>query len=341
MLIRKIFASVLVVAIALITIPTVFVRAVTSTYLNPDFYDGEVVDEAYEYSVPFLSEAIYKDQKIGDYYTLEEVNVMVRKYFVIDYARALAKDFATQLKSVIDGRKEDAIIVSLEDFRAQINPLADEVAADLVSDIEMCAEDDDLKLYEVPSNELPRCIPVEDGRAKVQDIFKKDLERDMNNVISTEFVFDLTTDGHEDDIHLQQFVQVLKYAQSILPLFLIVGLLFIILVIYKPKSLVIKFVSFAIFLGGVFSLIASQFISRIPEITLTAKNMPGYQVNELEQFKDFYKFLLNFVIERMMLYSIYFVAVGVVLFVLGLYFAMSEKRQKGLVDKDEQVMGVK
>ena len=333
MLIRKIFAGVLVIVVALITIPTVFVRSITSTYLNPDFYDGEVVDESYEYGVPFLSKTIYEDPRLSDYYTVPEVNTLVRKYFSIDHARVLAKDFATQLKSVIDGRKDDAIIVSLEDFRAQVKPLADEVSGDLVSGIEMCAEDDDLKLYEVPADELPRCIPVEDGREKVKEIFKKDLERDMNNVISTEFEFDITADGRED-IHLKQFVQVFKSAQAILPLFLVIGLLFIILVIYKPKSVVAKFVAFTLFLGGVLSLITSQFVYPILEIMLKA-GRGGFKVEELEVSK----FLLNFVVEKMMTYSFYFIGVGVVLFVLGLYFTMSEKKKNR--GKDEKVMGVK
>jgi len=339
MLIRKIFAGILVIIIILVTIPTIFVRSITSTYLNPDFYDGEVLNGSYEYSVPFLSQAIYEDSRIIDYYTIEEIEVMVRKYFSINYAREIVKDFATQLKSVIEGRKDDAIVVSLENFKAQIKPLADEIASDLVSEIEMCDEEDDLKLYEVPTNELPRCIPVEDGREKVKDIFKKDLERNMNNLISAEFEFDLTTDGHEDDIHLKQFVQVFKYAQTILPLFLIIGLLFIVLVIYKPKSLVVKFISVAIFFGGVLSLITSQFVLRIPEIMLSANNISGYQIGDLDGLKEFWKFLLDFVVERMMLYSFYFIGVGVVIFVLGLYFSMSEKKERN--EKDEQVVRVK
>jgi hypothetical protein len=338
MLIRKIFAGVLLVAVALITIPTVFVRSITSTYLNPDFYDGEVVDESYEYGVPFLSKTIYEDPRIADYYTVPEVDTLVRKYFSIDHARDLAKDFATQLKSVIDGRKDDMIVVSLEDSRAQVKPLANEVSNDLVSGIEMCEEEDDLKLYEVSTDELPRCIPVEDGREKVKEIFKKDLERDMNNVISTKFEFDLTAEGQED-MHLKQFVQVFKSAQTILPLFLIIGLLFIILVIYKPKSLIAKFVALALFLGGVLSLITSQFISRIPEVMVTADSLPGYQINELEDFKSFYNFLLEFVVEKMMLYSFYFIGVGIVIFVLGLYFAMSEKKKNG--GENEKIVGVK
>jgi len=43
-MIRKTIASLFILIFALITIPTLFLRSVTSIYLDPKFYEGDFLD---------------------------------------------------------------------------------------------------------------------------------------------------------------------------------------------------------------------------------------------------------------------------------------------------------
>lgn len=321
MILRKTIAFVLIILFALLVIPTIFIRSLAKTYVNPDFYEAEVITESYDYMVSFLSNQIEKDTKISKYFEAQDIEEIIKTHFTIDAVQEVVQDFVSQLKGVSDKRKDDAITVSLIPLKANIENLADDVSVKMMNTIPTCATEEEIELLsqETQEGELPSCIPTESIRSELTVKLKREIERGMNEIIPGEFSIDLTTNGEGGETQLKQIVFVLNYAQMILPLFLLVLLLLIMLVIYKPHTLIMKYIGGALSLGGIFGLVSIQLIAQIPTATISSEAIPGLLENELLGLREFYSFLLGFVTKQMTLYSLYFLGTGLVIFFVALY----------------------
>ncbi len=320
MKLRKAIAALLVFIFALVALPTLFLRSIASTYLNPDFYEGKVIDQTYEYTVDFISDEVSKEKDVKNYFAKEDIDEMIRKYLPASFMQDLVKDFTAQLNGINEGRKDDVIVISLAPIKDNMGSVANDIAVKIVENIQPCVagEDEDPKMEYVDGK--PVCIPVGfDTQAVVQNV-KHEIEKELNNIIPGEFTLELAS-KNDGQATLKQIFSFVDYLQVILPLFLLVFLLLMALFIYAPYSLISKFTGAALFLGGVFGLVASQLFKQVPLLAVTQSNFPDLVVEEISYLREIYSFFIGFIIEKMNLYSLYLLGMGIVLILFGLYLS--------------------
>ena len=138
--------------------------------------------------------------------------------------------------------------------------------------------------------------------------------------IEGEFVIDMKNLGQEN-AELKEVIDAFGYIQMILPLVLLILLFFMMIIIYKPHTLIMKYVGGALTLGGIFSIISAQLLIQIPALTLNKDNLGDMMLEEVNQLRDLYSFLLNFIVEKMTVYSVYFIGIGVLIFFAGYYIS--------------------
>lgn len=318
MKLRKAIAALLVLVFAFVALPTLFLRSISSTYLDPDFYEGEVVDQTYEYIVDFISDEVTEEKDVSDHFAKEDIDQMIRKYVPASLMQDLVRDFTAQLKGITEGRKDDTIVVSLMPIKENMGLIAQDIAEKVVENIPACelAPDEEIEMEYIDGNLV--CIPEGFNTAEVIQSVKHEVEKELNNIIPGEFTLELSS-GDSDQATLRQIMSFVDYLQIILPLFMLVFLLLMALFIYSPYSLISKFTGSALLLAGVFGLGASQLLKQIPSLTITQTNFPDLLVEEISYLSEIYSFFIGFVVERMSIYSLYLLGMGIVIVLLGLY----------------------
>jgi hypothetical protein len=316
---RKILAVICVVLVAILITPFLLFRSITNSYLDPEFYKGPVLEEIYDEFVSFVSEEIQKDEKVANYFTVDEVREIISNNFPKEDIEVILQDFVSQIKGIEDRRKGDAINVSLMPVKNNIDNLAEDVSSRIVSDIPACEAETDIQ--NVPRDDLgmPECIPVTINSERIQAPLKNEIQKELNNAVPGEFTLDLTTGMEEQKTYLNQAVSIIEYIQLMLPFIILILLLLIALLIYSPYHSIMAYIGAALFSGGTLSIIIVQFINRIPRLAVNQSNMPELSSNEIEELRGLYTVLVGFISDRMFIYSLYFAGAGAVLILIALF----------------------
>lgn len=307
---RIAIAVLLALIFGLVAIPTFFIRGIVSTYFNPAFYEGSVVEESHEYLVDFLDDQISEDENVKDYFNRAQVDALVREYITSADLRTVVQDFISQMNNIFDGRKSNLIVVSLEPLRDGIPGMGNDIATHIVDGTPVCDEEIE-DLTEFLKNGLPECVPQEIEKSSLINPLALEIEKNMLDMIPGEFSLDLNTAGEGDTASFTQLLFIFKYAQMILPLFMLILLLLMTLVVYKPYTRTMKFIGSSFALGGILSLIAGQLFSRIPDIFKESIN----------GLNSFYSYLIDFIVARINTYSLYFIGIGILVILIGFYLS--------------------
>jgi hypothetical protein len=321
MKLRIAIAVLLALIFALVTIPTFFIRSIVKTYLNPSFYDGPVIEESHEYLIDNLNKQIAEDKQVSAYFSEEDIAQLTNKYITSNALRTVIQDFITQMDNISDGRKANIIAVSLMPLKENIPNMASDIAVHIVGQTPYCEDEiEDPEAF--ISNGLPDCIPLEIEKSSIENPLALEIEKNLYDMIPGEFSLDLNSVENEETAAFTQLLFIFKYVQMILPLFMLIILLLITLIIYKPYTRIMKFIGGSFALGGIFSLIAAQLFAQVPD-------MYKETINGLN---DFYSFLIDFIVERINIYSVYFIGIGSLIVLIAFYLSHYYEKHPNLND---------
>jgi hypothetical protein len=312
MKVRKLIASLMVLIFAFVCLPTIFIQSLTSTYLNPTFYEGPVLTKSYDFLVSFLVKEIEKQEDVSQYIKPADIKELITTYFPKSTFKEIAQDFISQIKN-INKRGVDEINVSLMPLKENIEDLSQETAHRIISEIPVCSSFNEEDLINFNKNEIPSCIPPQVEPLEIENSLAKQLKREFNEKIPDKFspVLQRSTQEFEQEINWHQIFSIFEYIHLILPLFLLILLLLIMLIIYKPYTTIMKFIGSAFLLGGIFGLIGGQIFAQIPIL-----------LNDLfienEKF-ELYDFLFSFIVRKMTIYSLFFAGIGLVMIIFAIF----------------------
>lgn len=323
MKLRIAIAVLLVLIFGLITVPTFFVRSFVKTYFNPSFYEGEVVEESHDYFLTFFQSQVKNDEFVSEYFTEEEVETLTRKYFQLESFQEIVKDFVSQMNNLSEDRQKGEIDVSLMPLKQNIPDMAGDISEIIVNKIPICESEEEVMEAAFEFNgDLPSCIPQEVGKTQVEKPLAREIEKNLNDSIPGEFKLNFENDElSEGTSEFKQLLNIFNYAQMILPLFMIIVILLMALIIYKPYTRIIKFIGSGFILGGVFALISGQLFARIPGAVITPQTFPELIAEDLNKMTEFYSFLIQFIVDRINIYSTYFIGIGALVILVGLYLS--------------------
>ncbi len=323
MKIRIAVAVLLVLIFALLTVPTFFVRSFVKTYFNPSFYDGPVLEESHEYFISFFKKQVQKDEFVAENFSDEEIETLTRRYFAFDSFQEIIKDFVTQMNNLSEDRQKGELNVSLMPLKQNIPEMAADISVMIIDKIPLCDTEADTTDTEFEFNgSLPSCIPTEIGKSQVEKPLAREIEKNLNDSIPGEFKLDFennaATQGTSD---FKQLLFVFSYTQMIMPLFMLIIILLMALIIYKPYTRIMKFIGASFVLGGAFALIAGQLFLRVPEAFITPSSFPELIAADLNEMITFYSFLIQFIVDKINIYSVYFIGIGSLIVLIGMYLS--------------------
>lgn len=321
MKLRIAIAVLLTLIFALVTIPTFFIRSIVKTYLNPNFYEGPVIEESHEYLIKFLNKEIAEDDQVSAYFSEEDIDQLTNKYITSNALRTVIQDFIAQMNNISDGRKANIIAVSLMPLKENVPNMASDIATHIVAQTPDCEEEIE-DPEEFISSGLPECIPLELEKSSIENPLALEIEKDLYDMIPGEFSLDLNSIEDDETSSFTQLLFIFKYAQMILPLFMLIILLLVTLIVYKPYTRIMKFIGSSFALGGIFSLIAAQLFSQIPDIYKETIN----------GLNSFYSFLIDFIVERINIYSVYFIGIGALVILIAFYLSHYYEKHPHLND---------
>jgi len=326
MKLRLTIAVLLVLIFALITIPTFFIRSFVKTYFNPTFYEGPVVEESYEYFLSFFQKQVKNDEFVSEHFSDEDIEKLTREFFAVDALHEIVKDFVTQMNNLSEDRQTGKINVSLMPLKQRIPDMAADVANVIIEKIPYCeTEEEEEEVIEAAlefNGDLPSCIPEEIGKTSLENPLAREIEKGLNDDIPGEFKLDFENgEVSEGASEFKQLLFIFSYAQMILPLFMLIIILLMSLVIYKPYTRIMKFIGASFVLGGVFGLVAGQLFKRIPAAVITPQTFPELLAADLNEIISFYSFLIQFIIEKINTYSVYFIGIGALVVLVAAYLS--------------------
>jgi hypothetical protein len=323
MKIRIAVAVLLVLIFALITVPTFFVRSFVKTYFNPSFYDGPVLEESHEYFISFFKKQVKKDEFVAKNFSEEDIETLARRYFGFDAFQEIIKDFVSQMNNLSENRQKGELNVSLMPLKQNIPQMASDISVMIIDKIPICESDSEVIETAFEFNgDIPSCIPDEIGKSQVEKPLAREIEKNLNDSIPGEFKLDFEKDiTTEETSDFKQLMFIFGYTQMIMPLFMLIVILLMALIIYKPYTRIMKFIGASFVLGGAFALIAGQLFLRVPESVITTANFPEIAAADLNEMSTFYSFLIQFIVDRINIYSIYFFGIGSLIILIGMYLS--------------------
>jgi len=312
-MIRKTIAILFILVFALLALPTLFLRSITTTYLDPKFYEGPVLDEAYSYAVNFVSNEINKDEQVSKYFSAGDVKKLIEENFTKDNVREITKDFIAQLKAISDKRKTDAIKISLLPIKENIAKMSGMIADRILADVPDCTDENAVI---VQGAQVPACIPTQIDRNQVKAEIENAVEKRITEVIpGDELKIDTANENDDTQMKLFEVLNVVHYAEMILPLFMMIVLLLIMLILYKPYTRVMAFAGAALLSAGVVCLAAVQLIKYLPGMfNATNNNVEILNLSTL---------LISVFTQKMTVYSLWLFGVGLVVILLAVFLKKS------------------
>jgi len=310
-MIRKTIACLLIFIFALLAIPTLALRSISTTYLNPNFYEGKIIDETYTFAVDYISNEIVKDPNVSKYFNFDEIKTLLTENFTKENITEVTKDFISQLKAISEKRKSDAIKISLAPIKENIGKISEQITEKILSKVPDCTEG--IQFNPAASDQIPACFPLELDKNAIKSEITNEIKNELMNVVPGEFILDLSKEGQSTATNFTDILNIMKYLEMILPLFMLIILLLIMLIIYKPYTTVMGFSGAALILGGIFSLIAGQIV----------KYLPNY-LSATEPVNEIINLIISVFTQKIIVYSLYLFGIGSIIVLLAVYL---RKRQ--------------
>ncbi len=306
-MIRKIFAGFLVFVFIVLAVPFIAVFGIYKTFLNEDFYKGEVLDIVYELWADAAVEAI----------DVEDVSFSVDKEDFMEVLREVftADDLALMIENIADEFDkavflEDGVIpleLSLEWVRDRSDVFAESVTGLIVDGLEPCKS-----INEFDADKF-NCIPEGFSISTVKDEVQADLKAQLLKDIPESYSFDVKTgldlrEGEDVSDYVDSIIHDVFFIGSLVLLFV---LLLLALVVFRPAVRILKWEMKAIFLASFLPLIAFLILS---------KGVDKIKIEGAEEFFELFSFIIKAFSNTLISYLIPVAAVSFVFWIVGIIF---------------------
>lgn len=317
-MIRKFFAS-LVVLIVLILAPILsLLYAALDTYLNPNFYQDEaVIEEVYELAAGYMEEAM----AIGQ----EEMDIQaIDTELLVDSIRDVLppEDIVTINTSVIDQLSQDPLpdelSIDLGNIKEKLPEAFTTVMSSYMENLELCTEEEQAMLAEDPEAQVA-CIP--EGMDKEEFIAAME-EMDPNEMMKDfpeEYLIDMSNASPETTYIIQLFMNSNSLLKGIIlaVYFVLVGL--VALIIFKPAKSVMKWVGNTLFWSGLPLALIKPTMGQGVEAIMPrfTDQLPAMEAEQMMEGIKVLQGVLSFITDRMFWHGMILVVVGFALWLIG------------------------
>lgn len=251
-MIRKVLAGFLVFIFIVLALPVATLFGFYKTFLDEDFYKGELLDGVYEMWIDTIPSDVEWEEQFG---TLDrdQFIVMLREVYSSEDLVSVVEEIEEQISDAKFNEKNVLYLdIPFDWMREKAPVLAESIAEIVISDLEPC---ESIEEFDVNQH---NCIPEGVLASTVKDGIKIDLERQILIDIPEVYEFEVKLVEMESQVGedvSDYFSRALNNGFTISIVVLIIVLLLIALMIFRPFSRVMKWEFRAIFLASIVPLV--------------------------------------------------------------------------------------
>ncbi len=318
MIVRKILAALVGMIFVSLAVPFALMWNSFATFLDQDFYEGEFVDQLYNFALEGVPEVASSDDlnSVEDNFfaafSEEELREIFEKIFTKDDFRGFVGDVFNELSTIeagLDGQSQLRIPLAIVADKGDV--LADVLIEHYLEVFPECEEEN----IDVNFSDF-ECIPIGLSRDDLHAMLALELDLRVFSEIDDYYVVDLNVrlpEKFEGDI--LSYVKYASTASIVASIFILILLLFFVsLLIFKPIYKVLRWDFTVIYVAALW-------------VTLIGAAMyysPSFLV-AFDGFEFFYEFLMVTFASSMLIVS---VPVFIVTLILAIIFTSLDKKNE-------------
>jgi hypothetical protein len=251
-MIRKVLAGFLVFIFIVLALPIVTLFGFYKTFLDEDFYKGELLDGVYEMWIDTIPTDVEWEEQFGNLDRSQFVE-MLREVYSPEDLVVVVEDIERQISEAKFNEKNILYLdIPFGWMRDKAPVLAESIAEMVASDLEPCETIEDFNVNQ------HNCIPEGVMTSTVKDGIKIDLEKQI--LVDIPEIYELEVKLVEMESQVGEdvsdyFTRALNNGFIISIVVLIAVLLLIALMIFRPFTRVMKWEFRAIFLASIIPLV--------------------------------------------------------------------------------------
>lgn len=320
---RRGFAGFFVFLFVVFSMPTFLIYAVSNTFLKPTFYQGQVSDGTYHFLVSFTSKRLLdSDKVIFEHFNQSDLEREMETVFPVQLFHKVVDDFSKQLEAVrLNPRRP--MVLSLKVFRESLLTFAHNLSFRLFESFPKC------KGGEIPDHDtqgLPTCVPNGVEYNLVAAPFAQQFEASVYSVVPEQMQIDLNAAQGQSNVTPASLLDLIVMVRSVAYGSLLFLLVVVSYLVYKPFSLIAKFLGFAFFISGALGFLFAYGLVSIPHYVFGQMTLPGDAVD----VSSFIEYLFSFVTAEVQKVSLIFMGLGAILILVRVFMTHYYNNEQGV-----------
>lgn len=321
MSVRRAFAGFFISLFVVFALPAFLFFGFSNTVGKASFYDGPVIDQAYNLLVRMTAVNLIKtDPVIAKYFNETDLKTAIMDVFPMELFKNMAAEFAGQLERL----KEDPsrpLVISLKMFREGLLTFANDLSYKLFQALPVC------RGGEIPAEDtqgLPTCVPEGVEYNIVAAPFAKQFETSVYAAVPEQVQMDLNAAMGRNGFTMAAVVDAILMAKYVLYGILLALLVIIALLVYGPFSLIAKYEGIAFVLSGVSGYLLSAGLSRMPDYLLASMDIPDFK----EDIMQLARYTVSYITAECQKIALVFLALGAVLILVRIFMVSKYLEEK-------------
>lgn len=275
MVLRRIIAGILVFIFTAVSMAAFLVFGISNSFLRPSFYQEDLREPGYEFFVESTVRSIEEaDGPISDYFIKEELREEVESVFPVSLFERTVAELVREVET-LGTDPDQPLTFKLDVYRESLLTLAHNLSFKMFESLPQCAEGE---LPQEDADGLPTCVPSGVEYSDISNRLSNEFEQNIYAAIPEQGQFDVKSAFGESGFAVLNVLVQLDTIKVVFYGILLIILILIALVIYRPFSAILMTEGLAFLLGGIFGVIAGFALTLIP--TAIGASMESHYLKE-------------------------------------------------------------
>lgn len=324
MVFRRVLAGFLISIFSVVALPTFLFFGVSNSFLRESFYQGPVVNDAYNFLVNVTAKGLLKqDDVLKDHFSEEDLKAEITAVFPLELFRRMTLELGKQVEK-LKTDPERPLTISMKVFRESLLTFAHNLAFKLFKSLPVCKEGqqplDDVK-------GLPSCVPAGVSYDQVAAPFAQKFEASVYSAVPEQIQIDLNAAQGKSNFTFALVLRAFANAKWFLYGALMFLLVAIALLIYTPFSLIAKYEGMAFAISGLFGYVMTLGLAFIPDYLFANSGKFGDMESNVVNFAGH---LMSYVIAESQKIALTFLALGAMLILIRVFLVQKYNNEKVL-----------
>lgn len=313
-MIRKIFASLILLLILILAPLLSIICAAFETYLNPNFYQNDkVINNIYDATISYGSSTIsayFAQSGNPDLFSEKEIKEQLQKLITLETFSDLNKNFFSQITQY---PLPNQITIDLSEIKETLPTAIKEVVTEYVDKLAPCTTE------EITANGIPTCLPEGTTQEEAINSLSGIESSDTYKNIPPQLSLDLSVIPAQSKMLIELVIQKNTLIRGFLIGLFLLPIALMGLIIFKPLKSVLRWVANAFFWAGlplIFMNLTIEGTIRAAVFGIATQN-PNLDLTRYEPTIQFVITFIKLLTDKMVFHGTVMVITGTVLFIVS------------------------